>query len=545
MALVLAVLAARLAYTWLAGVYTLVEDEAHYWEWSRWLEWSYYSKGPGIAWLIRLATEAMGTSEAAIRTPAVVASALVAFAAAGMARSIYNDGRAAFVAAAMVCLIPIYQAIALLMTIDGPYLACWAVACWSGLVALRRGGRVSWLVLGVALAFGFLFKYTIVLLVPGLVLFALVHLRSLVLAPGWAKWLVVSCVIALLGLVPVAVWNAQHDWATVRHLLGHAGLPGGDQQTAPGGRTLDPMSTLEFIGVQFGVVGPLLVVMLAACFGRASRRSDLDTYRGDRALCVWCAAPILLGYGALSLFTGVEGNWPIAAYASLIPLAAGQVVRAKDRVRARTAEWRAMSESERPRWGILRKRPEAVSQIAWDWAVGFGLVAGVCMLRLDLLTKLPWPGEGAAFERVVARLTEADTRAASTAKLMEQLRTQTGLEPFAMAQQYGRSSQLAFYLPGRPTAYATSSLMAGRRTQYDEWPHTDLRSPAVNSELLGRPAVMIGATAEQWLEAFERVELIGPLAGERKKGRDAYLGYSYRGFEHAIAGNQARPEQQD
>ncbi len=538
MVLVLAVLVARLAYTWLAGVYTLVEDEAHYWEWSRWLEWSYYSKGPGIAWLIRLATEAMGTSEAAIRTPAVVASAVVALCAAGMARSIYSDGRAAFAAAAMVCLIPIYQAVALLMTIDGPFLACWSVACWSGLVALRRGGRLSWLVLGAALALGFLFKYTIVLLVPGLVVFALVHRKTLVLAPGWAKWLVACGFIALLGLLPVAVWNAQHDWATVRHLLGHAGLPGGDQQTAPGGRTLNPMSTLEFIGVQFGVVGPMLVVMLAAGLGRASRWIDIDTWRGDRALCVWCAAPILLGYGVLSLFTDIEGNWPIAAYVSLIPLAAGQVVRVKDHVRERTTEWLAMPEQERPRWGLLRKRPEAVSQIAWDWAVVFGLVAGAGVLRLDLLTRLPWPGEGAPLDRVVARLTEADTRAASTAELMEQLWTGTGLEPFVLAQQYGRSSQLAFYLPGRPTVYATSSLMNGRRTQYDEWDHTDLRTPQVNSELLGRPSVMIGATAEQWLEAFERVELIGTLAGERKKGRDAYLGYGYRGFEQARPGNQ-------
>ena len=31
----------------------LAPDEAHYWDWSRNLDWGYYSKGPLIAWLIR------------------------------------------------------------------------------------------------------------------------------------------------------------------------------------------------------------------------------------------------------------------------------------------------------------------------------------------------------------------------------------------------------------------------------------------------------------------------------------------------------------
>ena len=28
----------------------LAPDEAHYWDWSRHLDWSYYSKGPLVAW---------------------------------------------------------------------------------------------------------------------------------------------------------------------------------------------------------------------------------------------------------------------------------------------------------------------------------------------------------------------------------------------------------------------------------------------------------------------------------------------------------------
>jgi peptidoglycan/xylan/chitin deacetylase (PgdA/CDA1 family) len=121
----------------------------------------------------------------------------------------------------------------------------------------------------------------------------------------------------------------------------------------------------------------------------------------------------------------------------------------------------------------------------------------------------------------------AERIADETARLKDRLRRQTGLEPVVIAQHYGRASQLAFYLPGRPVVYCSSSRMAGRRTQYDYWPDTDLDDMAV---LRGRPGVLLGATGEQWRHAFERVQEHGVLDGEHKEGRLTFLGYRYKGF---------------
>src|SRR5262245_31657226 len=44
---------ATMAYIWALCPLELAPDEAHYWDWSRHLDWSYYSKGPLVAWLIR------------------------------------------------------------------------------------------------------------------------------------------------------------------------------------------------------------------------------------------------------------------------------------------------------------------------------------------------------------------------------------------------------------------------------------------------------------------------------------------------------------
>ena len=62
----------------------LAPDEAHYWDWSRHLDWSYYSKGPLVAYLIRLSCELCGglsvaltgTEMVAVRLPAVVCGSL-------------------------------------------------------------------------------------------------------------------------------------------------------------------------------------------------------------------------------------------------------------------------------------------------------------------------------------------------------------------------------------------------------------------------------------------------------------------------------------
>src|SRR6266699_3380204 len=63
----------------------LSPDEAHYWDWSRHLDWSYYSKGQLVAWIIRAGCELLGPwSEAhtgsltfAVRFPAVLCGSLL------------------------------------------------------------------------------------------------------------------------------------------------------------------------------------------------------------------------------------------------------------------------------------------------------------------------------------------------------------------------------------------------------------------------------------------------------------------------------------
>jgi 4-amino-4-deoxy-L-arabinose transferase-like glycosyltransferase len=518
LALIATATLARLAYLLWICPYTLIEDEAHYWEWSRRLELSYYSKGPGVAWVIRAATEVFGTHEWSVRLPAVLFGALGAWCAAGLARDVSPHPRAGLIAAAIYLCMPAFLVLGAMMTIDGPYLACWAGACWAGWRALRRGSPISWAALGLAIAAGFLFKYTILLLVPGLAAAAWLGRRDRATArPAAIRGALIAAACAAIGLVPVILWNSRHDWVTVRHLLGHLGAPGGDVASE---RTGDwsPLWAPELLAMQAALAGPaILLAIFAAQHAWRERRDKPEPWSAARYL-LWCGLPVLLFYILVSLVAEPEGNWPLAAWVTAAPLGALGVGAALPEHRRRVNAWRAeSSRGIRPRMGRI---------VAWRATYVIGILVAVGAARADWAAKLPLIGKYVP----LGRLMYADVRARHAERILAGLRTDTGLEPFVVAQHYGRASQLAYYLSGRPVVFSASAHTGGRTTQYDVWPETDLAHPATLASLQGRPALLVGGEPHHWTPAFERLEEAGQLQGEHKKGRRIYLAYGFRGF---------------
>ncbi len=517
--LILAVTLARIAYLLWFCPYELVEDEAHYWEWSRRLGLSYYTKGPGVAWAIAASIKLLGTSEFAVRLPSVLASGIGAWAVARLARDAFNDRRAGLYAAALYNLAPVFQFASLLMTIDSPYVACWAVATWAAWRAIRtqRPSLGFWTLLGAALGIGFLFKYTILLLVPGVIAGAVLagrHDRRTG-QPGTVRTrpiagLMVSTVVFLLCASPVFIWNTMEGWPTVRHLMGHLGLAGGDITVKPSaspGWNYEPRWTLEFLGVQLVLLGAPSALVIGA-IGAVWKRRIPEDRRAASLFMLACAVPIFAFYLVVSFLTSPEGNWPMAGFTPLLVLA---------------AFWTSCGQNEFDRrCAAERSKPKMFIHDAWKTSLWVGIIVAALMLRADLLTYIPGIGPKVP----IGRLIGASTQAAHIEELRGSLQRQTGQEPLIIVQHYGQASRLAYYLDSRPVVFCASSYTGGRKTQYDYWPDTDLGNP----ELKGRPAILVGGERSQWLSAFDRVEPIGALRGETKKDRSAFVGYGFRGF---------------
>lgn len=482
--------------------YTLAEDEAQYWDWSRHLDWAYATKGPGIAWAIWLSTSVFGDTEWGVRLVAVLSAGVRSIAAALLCAEVLRargeSRRAAPIYAVLLDQsIPALAVIAQLSTIDGPLMAAWTLAAWLTVRAARTGALADWLFAGLAVALGVLFKHTMLLVLPGCALAAWM-LGARRLRSGLGVFTFASAI----GLIPLAIWNATNGWPQVLHLLAHLGL-GPDATPKPeGGDPWSPLWALEYLGLLALFMGAPAVLALFGLLNRTRHGNAAPEGRTDPLLaCAAISLPIVVLYMGVSLLTRVEGNWAIAAYPALIPLAA----------------WAADD---------ARRRKDTAVRLATVLALlgGVGIAAGYA--GLPALNKLPRWGDKIPLQR----LTGLREHAAAVQREVDRVAERTGMEPFVISEHYGRTAQLGFYLPGNPTVYCASHQIGGPAKAYDYIPGVGLDQPGVTESLLGRPAVMMGGRPDQWSPFFDRIEALGQLEGEPKRDRVAYAGFGFRGI---------------
>ncbi len=423
----------RRAFYWILGGWTLLNfvflhlnifdlagDEAQYWDWSRRLALGYYSKPPLIAYVIDLLTGAAGNKEWAIRTGAVLFSSAAVAVVYALTLRIARNERAALLAALASIAMPFTWAGSVIMTIDPLLVFFWALVMYTFHRAVNDEERFWWLV-GAALGFGMLAKYTMVLLAAGLGLYLLLVDRR-----WWrTRWPWLAVVVALVMQSGVIYWNWQHDWVSFRHT---AAIGADEQVTA-----IESIGYfLEYLGGQFGAVSPILLVLFLWAMGWCAKR-----FRTDRDAAFLVLSFIsLFGFYALVAFTRrANVNWPVAAYAAAAP-ALGWMWYARPR----------------GRWA----RGWLVAGLALGAALGIGArstdllyVAGVPVNPdKDPTNKLRGGRElGAALAKHIDAGADA---------------------PFFFSDRYQLTAWAAFYTPGKPRVYC-ANLGDRRYNQYDLW----------------------------------------------------------------------------
>src|SRR3954470_6712462 len=139
-------------------------DEAQYWDWSRQLGLSYYSKGPAVAYIIRAGCALWGAdSMPAVRMPAMVLAIGTSILTYWLIVKLFRSDRLALGTALLSHCVPVFIAGSILMTIDPPFYFCWAVATCLAVKAIFDGSKWAWPMIGVAIGVGFLAKYAMFL----------------------------------------------------------------------------------------------------------------------------------------------------------------------------------------------------------------------------------------------------------------------------------------------------------------------------------------------------------------------------------------------
>lgn len=521
----------RLAYVFFWCAYDLAPDEAHYWDWSRHPDWSYYSKGPLVAWLIRagvflfgdLSEAWTGNLTAAVRTPAVLCGALFLVGLRRLATGVFQSERMGFCCVGIAALAPSVNAFSIIMTIDAPFLTCWVWASVFGFEALRDDARGKWLLTGLIVAVGILAKYTMAIWWGSFVLFLLVNPRRRSLLISADFWLMTF--VATLSALPILIWNSQHDWVTFRHVAGQAGV----SSTTSGASGIRWLGPVLFLLGQAGIhLGYWFVLGVWSMW-----RNRPGQARDDRMEYLWwLSVPTLVFFAAISLRTSVQLNWPAAAYV-------GGLLLAADFLRRIPGLWT----------DPIRRHARRTLLIF----LSLGLAVSVLIHETRGLTRLISPMLPPDTPEKPTRIRQFDPAArlrgwsefaARIDAIRSEIRQSGQADPVLTALRWDLPGEMGFYCEGHPPVYSLGLAMGDRHSQYDWWRPNPL---ADAQDFLGRTFVFVGVPGVGFaLEgAFDTVD--EPLVITHREGDRAaaewhvWICRGFRGFgDRAMPGSEAR-----
>ncbi len=290
-------------------------DEAQYWDWSRHLQWGYFSKPPLIAALIQASTTLFGSHESGLRALTLacypLSAALLACLAWRMQADPLQAKHSARWAAALLLASPLAGLLGLVATTDAPLLLAWSAGLLLLWEATERRRRAAWLGFGLALGLGLLAKYSMAALGAGALLWVLLARRERSAGLG----LLLAFAVAALCLAPNLAWNASQGWPTLRHT---AEITFAATQTAT--KAGGFLSVLSFAAGQCFVAAPLL--LLPALAWPFVPHRLVSVAPAPMRFALLTALPLLLAGLLQAWRSGAELNWIAPAHLSLLLLLA-------------------------------------------------------------------------------------------------------------------------------------------------------------------------------------------------------------------------------
>jgi 4-amino-4-deoxy-L-arabinose transferase-like glycosyltransferase len=447
---VLALIAVRLIA---AAVIPLSPDETYYFDWSRFPAWSYYDHPPMVAWWIAAGTALFGDNAFGIRVMTVLSGILTSIA-------VYFTGKTLFDRAVAERAVLWINATLLIgvggmtATPDAPAVMFWTLAILAFALLAKTERGSWWLAVGLFAGLGVASKLTDLFMGIGIVLclLAMRGLRRWLVSP----WTWAGGAIAIIMLVPMLLWNADHDWVTLTKQFGR--VTTGEFQ---------PLKFPEFIATQFAVLNPLVAIFVGlTVVAWISRR----TYAiGGIGLLIATALPLVVYMAFHSFHEQIQGHWLAPIFPTLAMVAAA-----------------AAETAPTERWGGLRA-------LVFPVGVALSLIGLVAAVNpRDLIPYRVDAGQVMRSWDTVAA--EADT-----------MRKAAGADWIAVTH-YGVASEIAYHLRGK----GVPVIPIFERERYAYTPPPD---PA----LLSKTALVI-SIAEFSAPCFTTIERLDTIP--RKSGSD-------------------------
>ncbi len=451
---VLGMAAARLV---VAGSALLSADEAYYWQWTRPLQLSYYDHPAMVAYWIWGGIHLLGQTALGVRIAGTVSALGVSILVWDAGRLAFRSRQAGALAALWLNCTVLFGSAGVVITPDAPLLLFWTLALWS-LVRLFDSGRAAYLyAAGLALGLGAISKYTMALVIPGIVATFLLFRPLRPWLRSRHAWLAV--LLAGICTTPLLLWNLRNEFASFHKQLGHAFDSG----------TVSPVKNLlAYLGTQVGLVTPLLLLfclwgMAWALWAGWRRQRPAWFLLGATSL------PVLAFFVHHTLSGVVQPHWSGPAYIGGVMAAAGA--------------W--ATRSERPSW----------ARLAFLAAPIVGAVMTGLVLFQAATALLPIPIKIDALKRLggwdeLAAAVEQERRLHPCAFLLTETHQPTGVVSFYLPDH----APVFVQGPIRPSYYTAAEVAALRG-----------RDGILITRTKGQPAGSLAPSAAGLLPYFDRV----------------------------------------
>ncbi len=389
----------------------LSPEEAQYWDWSREIDLSYYSKPPMVAYLNYITTSLLGSTELSVRITPIVLSFIVSIAIFLWVRGIKGEGPA-FVSSLFPHTLVGPSINSVLMTTDAPFIFFWGLTVIAIYRGIKENSLKIWILVGILAGLSFLSKYPAVLLFP-LTLLAFSLLRPELLKTPKPF---VSLIPAFLLSFPVLIWNIKHDFISFKHIGTLANARG----SFPSWETF-----FEFLGGQVLILSIFPFFLLLWGWARAfGKRDPFEVF-----LTVY-SLPVVLFFGILALKKEVYANWAGFAYFT------GSVI------------------ASLVLWDIFQRR-----RFIAGFIVAFSCLLAVLLHWTPLLDKI-------GLTNLLPPKRDPTKIMIGWRKLGGEVESFYSGKELVFSDYYWISAELAFYMPSHPRTFV---FHRGRRTQYYLW----------------------------------------------------------------------------
>lgn len=282
----------------------LSPEEAQYWLWSKFLDLSYYSKPPLVAYMNFLSTSILGDTEIAVRLNAIVLGFGIAVITYFFSKELFKDEKVAFFNSVFIYFIPAYDIASTIFLTDTPLAFFYLLLSYLFYKSVKEDKPIFWILTGISGGLAFLSKYSAVFFfltaIVYIILFSKKTLKN--------QWFYISILIAGLFTLPVIYWNFANDFVSFKHV---GKLSGAEEHFKISFKHFG-----DYILGQIGLNSLFLFPFFVYSVYKAFKEKD-------EKLIYLSLSPLIvfLFFGLIAIKKNVEANWPAFGYSTVYILA--------------------------------------------------------------------------------------------------------------------------------------------------------------------------------------------------------------------------------